>query len=161
MARWIRAETPFGVSRESISYPKPLGVTHNLEVIMTTEYLSFVSIGGGSSWGYGDTPCEAVESMLIALKDWGSYYNLSEVNVYSMIYDVTEYDGWVADHRGLYGKLADDSYTDDPLEPIQFSRTRTPKYTPKRRWSEAKAAQAAVRTVFADTFEAVEISDAA
>tara|TARA_R100000995_G_scaffold18469_1_gene7563 strand:+ start:3958 stop:4347 length:390 start_codon:yes stop_codon:yes gene_type:complete len=129
---------------------------------MKTQYLSFVSIGGGSSWGYGDTPCEAVEQMLMALTDWTTYYDLSEVNIYSAIYDVTEYDGaWIADHRGLYGKVDDDSYTDDPLKPVQFSRTRTPKHAAKkRRWSEAKASQAAVRTVFADTYEGVEVDAA-
>ena len=129
---------------------------------MKTQYLSFVSIGGGSSWGYGDTPCEAVEQMLMALTDWTTYYDLSEVNIYSAIYDVTEYDGaWIADHRGLYGKVDDDSYTDAPLKPVQFSRTRTPQHAAmKRRWSEAKASQAAVRTVFADTYEGVEVDAA-
>jgi len=128
---------------------------------MQKNYLSYVSIGGGSSWGYGETPAEAVANMLGSLKDWTMYYDLSETNVYSAIYDIAEYAGFSADHRGLYGKLADDSYTDDPLEPIQFSRTLTPKHTRERNWTEAKAALAALRTVFADTFEAVEVSDAA
>jgi hypothetical protein len=128
---------------------------------MQKDYLSYVSIGGGSSWGYGETPAEAVANMLGSLKDWTMYYDLSETNVYSAIYDVADYAGFSADHRGLYGSLGDGTYTDAPLEPIQFSRTLTPKHTRKRNWTEAKATLAALRTVFADTFEAVEVSDAA
>ena len=128
---------------------------------MTTEYLSFCSIGGGSAWGTGDTPCEAVEQMLMGLTDWTTYYDLSEKNVYSAIYDVTEFDGWYADHTGLYGQIGPSEYSDDALTPLQFSRTLTPKYTAKqRRWSEAKASKAAVRTVFADQFEDVEVEAA-
>ena len=83
---------------------------------MTTEYLSFCSIGGGSAWGTGDTPCEAVEQMLMGLTDWTTYYDLSEKNVYSAIYDVTEFDGWYADHTGLYGQIGPSEYSDDRAE---------------------------------------------
>ena len=124
---------------------------------MQKDYLSYVSIGGGCSYGYGETPAEAVFNMLCSLKDWTMYYDLSEVNVYSSIYDVREYAGFSSDHRGVFGSNDDGTYSDEPLEPIQFSRTLTPKHTRDRNWGTGKAANAALRTVFGDKFEVVDL----
>lgn len=125
---------------------------------MNKDYLCFTSIGGGSSWGYGETPAEAVSNMLIELKGWSTYYKLSEVMMRTHIYDVSDYNGFTSDHRGLYGLLDDDNHTDDPLSPISIAVVTTPKYRSKnnRSWTDAKAAESALRARFFETWQEAE-----
>lgn len=129
---------------------------------MKKDYLSFVSIGTGSCWGYGETPAEAVSNMLIELNDWSSYYKIADINLTSSIYDVSEYDGFIADHRGLFGQLPDSGegemcYTETPLEPCLYSLSRTPKTRGKsRRWSELKSLQSALTTHFYPVYDELQ-----
>lgn len=129
---------------------------------MNKDYLCFTEIGSGSCYGYGGTPTEAVSYMLMALPDWSDYFNLSQVIVPSTIYDVAEYDGFVANHKGVFGQLPDDPelemrYTENPLEPHQFALSKTPKLQSKaRRWSELNALRSAVKTRFYSTYDELE-----
>ena len=49
--------------------------------------------------------------------------------VYSAIYDVTEFDGWYADHTGLYGQIGPSEYSDDALKPLRSSAEPLPPST--------------------------------
>lgn len=130
---------------------------------MNNDYLCYVSIGGGSCYGYGETPTEAVASMMMALHDWCTYYDLSETTVCSFIYDVAYYDGFIADHSGLYGQLPDGGdmemrYTETPLEPCQYAMSKTPKVSNKtRRWSELNALRSTVNTKFYSTYDELKL----
>jgi len=135
---------------------------------MRKDYLCFVSMGMGSCWGYGETPAEAVSYMLIEINDWADYYKVSDIYVPSTIYDLTEYGGFVADHRGLYGQLPGDGegemqYSEKPLEPSQYALSKTPKTRTKNgRWSELKSLRSALTTHFYPTYnEVMEAKDQA
>ena len=119
------------------------------------DFLAFCSIGTGSSWGYGETPAEAVFNCIVSLKDWADYFNLSEEEIILPIYNVSQYTGFSADYQGVFGSNADGTYTESALEPIKWARFTIPKHTRKRLYSEMKAAQAALLTVFGDSYESL------
>ena len=119
------------------------------------DFLAFCSIGTGSSWGYGETPAEAVFNCIVSLKDWASYVNLSEEEIIVPVYNVSQYEGFCADYQGVFGRFGDSDYTETPLEPVKWARFIVPKHTRKRLYSELKAAQAALLTVFGDSYESL------
>lgn len=119
------------------------------------DFMAFRSIGTGSSWGYGATPAEAVFNLIVSMKDWASYYKLSESENIVPVYNVSQYDGFVADYKGVFGSNGDGTYSDNPLEPVKWARFTIPKYTQKRLYSELKAAQAALLAVFGDSYESL------
>ena len=122
---------------------------------MKKEYLSYITMGSGSSWGYGETPAEALASMLISVKDWTMYYKLSEWPIMSYIFDVSKHEGFSADVRGVFGKISDDEYTNEPMTPECWAVCITPKYQSKnkRTWSEIKAYKSALRAEFFSDYQ--------
>lgn len=122
---------------------------------MKKEYLSYITVGWGSSWGYGDTPAEAVSIMLINLKDWIPHYRLSEWPIMPYIYDVTDYCGFVSDDKGVYGRTAIGEYTDNPLAPHSWAVCVTPKYISKKNksWSSLRACESALKATFYSSYE--------
>jgi hypothetical protein len=129
------------------------------------DFLAFCPISGGSSWGYGETPNEAVYNCIVSLKDWARYFELSEKTIIVEIFNVAEYTGFHADHLGVHGSFMDSTnatiYTKAPLEPVKFARFIIPKHTPKRLYSEMKAAEAALKAVWAETYEALDSREVA
>ncbi len=132
------------------------------------DFLAFCPMSGGSSWGYGETPAEAVFNCIVSLKDWTTYFNLSEKEIIVEIFNVAEYTGFSADHLGVHGSFTEStngvestSYTKAPLTPVKFARFTMPKHTPKRLYSEMKAAEAALKAVWADTYESLDTREVA
>ena len=138
-------------------------------------YLSYVRIARSpdahmGAWGFGETPAEAVSNMLMSVVSYNNTHDLSAVFLYSDIYDMAWADGFY--------NLNTDKLTNPPhpmlnismrvemlggidtVEPIQYSRTLTPKCECGvdwgMQWSGDEAKSAALRTVFSDTPEGVE-----
>ena len=125
------------------------------------DFLAFCPMSGGSSWGYGETPAEAVYNCIASLKDWARYFKLSEKTIIVEIFNIEQYTGFSADHQGVYGSNSDGTYSKAPLTPVKFARFIVPKHTPKRLYSEMKAAEAALKAVWADTYEALDTREVA
>lgn len=136
---------------------------------MKKDYMCYLSIGGGACYGYGETPTEAVSNMLIELPEWSVYYKLSEKVITSNIYDVSQYDGFMSDHRGVFGQLPDQGkenleFTEEPLSPCMYAKVTTPKTRKQKSewgmsrstWSELSALRSAIRTQFFSTYEELE-----
>jgi hypothetical protein len=141
---------------------------------MKKDYMCYLTIGGGCCYGYGETPTEAVSNMLIELPAWSTYYKLSEVVMTSSIYDVSQYDGFCSDHRGVFGQLPDKGegdleFTEKPMSPTMYAKVKTPKARKQKSewghsrftWSELSALRSAVKTQFFSTYEELEEDDKA
>jgi len=59
---------------------------------MTQDYLAIVRIGGGSSYGRGETIDEAVRLCKMAVRDWDHLFGVYEVPIKAAIYDTTGID---------------------------------------------------------------------
>ena len=83
----------------------------DLHMDTSKDFLAFCSIGTGSSWGYGETPAEAVFNCIVSLKDWAGYFKLSEEEIIVPVYNVSAYTGFVADYKGVYGSSGEEEET--------------------------------------------------
>ena len=77
-------------------------------------YCGIVFIGTGSSWAYGDTPEKAAKAAAkLCRRDWGRLFKLDDQPIKVNVIDMTDHEGWFADHRGIYA-----DGTDEPIEVI-------------------------------------------
>lgn len=76
---------------------------------MTTEkdFLAFVQIGAGGSWGRGPTEEKALEHCANSLRDWKHLIDITGKDVEVGLYDVTGYDSVAMGSNGVW---ADDTY---------------------------------------------------
>jgi hypothetical protein len=59
---------------------------------MTQDYIAIVRIGGGSSYGRGETIEQAVNRCKHAVRDWDHLFAVYEVPIKAAIYDTTGID---------------------------------------------------------------------
>ena len=106
-----------------------------------SDYLAYFPIGSGSSWGWGDTPHEAVSNCIISLKDWSDYYVVNGKEMKCQVFYLPDAEGFTSDHRGLFAMDADEMYGDEPEEPRFIASFKTPKH---RRYSNESAKDSAL-----------------
>jgi hypothetical protein len=69
-----------------------------------TEYLAYVLIGGGSAWGRSEGKEAAIDLAIKSLKDWNTYYDVSDKEVTVRVVEITGYDEVVWEDNEISGK---------------------------------------------------------
>lgn len=68
------------------------------------DYLAFVLIGGGSSWGRSPNKEIAIDNCMRSLRDWETYFKIEGQTMKVNVMDVDGYDTVVWEGRGVFGK---------------------------------------------------------
>lgn len=78
---------------------------------MANNFCGIVFINGGSSWAYADTPeTAATKAALQCKRDWSTLIDFSQSRELKVcIYEMTNHDGWYADHNGVHDDKTDQS----------------------------------------------------
>ena len=96
-----------------------------------TEYIAFILIGAGSTWGRSKDKEEAITEALNQLRGWDQYYDVYDKDVRVNIMDATGYDEVSWDDDGMYGKReGGDGKYENISRPIERITRRSP---PKKR----------------------------
>jgi hypothetical protein len=96
-----------------------------------TEYIAFVLIGAGSTWGRSKDKEEAITEALNQLRGWDQYYDVYDKDVRVNIMDATGYDEVSWDDNGMYGtREGGDGKYENIDRPIERITRRAP---PKKR----------------------------
>ena len=98
-----------------------------------TEYLAFILIGAGSTWGRDTDKEKAIASALDQLRGWDQYFDVYDREVRVNVIDVTGFDDLIWDYEGVHGAIPGghtDGYQkiDRPIERI--TRRSPPKRKP-------------------------------
>lgn len=67
------------------------------------DYLAFILIGGGSSYGRSPDKEKAIDNCLRALKDWSHLFEVDDVDVVLNVVDVIGYNTVAWGHDGVRG----------------------------------------------------------
>ena len=99
-----------------------------------TEYLAYVLIGGGSAWGRSEGKEAAIDLAIKSLKDWNTYYDVSDKEVTVRVVEITGYDEVVWEDNEISGKKPGAEKFETIDNPIERVTCQTPKWPqPKRR----------------------------
>jgi hypothetical protein len=84
-----------------------------------SNYCGIVFVGGGSSWAYNSDRDEAVKrSVKQAKRDWKDYHSFGET-IKVVLIDMTNRNGWYADHSGIFEYETKEEITDFEVVTVQ------------------------------------------
>jgi hypothetical protein len=99
-----------------------------------SDYLAYILIGGGSAWGRSESREAAISFAIKSLKDWNTYYDVSDKEVTVCVIDVSGYDEVVWEYNDVSGKKPGAKKFEKIDRPIEREKRQTPKWPmPKRR----------------------------
>lgn len=68
-----------------------------------SDYIAFILIGAGSTWGRSPDKEEAITEALNQLRGWDQYFDVYDVDTRVNIIDATGFDEVIWDDDGFYG----------------------------------------------------------
>jgi hypothetical protein len=100
-----------------------------------SDYLAFINIGAGSSWGRAPDKEEAITLAIKSLRDWERYYEVHDVDVRINVVSVDDYAQVWWDNEGIFGqrKGEEDPKPEKITAPIERITRRTPPASKRSR----------------------------
>ena len=84
-----------------------------------SNYCGIVFVGGGSSWAYNSDRDEAVKrAVKQAKRDWKDYHSFGKT-IKVVLIDMTNRNGWYADHSGIFESETKEEITDFEVVTVQ------------------------------------------
>lgn len=93
------------------------------------DWLAFILIGAGSSYGRGPDKEEAIKNAIRSLRDFSSLYKVADVDVVLNVIDVQGYDTVTWAHDGVFGRP--EGKPEAKAERIDREIERVERHTPK------------------------------
>jgi hypothetical protein len=114
------------------------------------DFLAFVQIGAGGSWGRGPTEEQALEHCALSIRDWKGLLDVLGKDVEVGLYDVTGHDSLTMEPRGVFDSESNETIpmlktakvhvpTDEELEAKELEKAQqytTPEQVVAAYWSD-------------------------
>jgi hypothetical protein len=98
-----------------------------------SDYLAYILIGTGSSWGRSENKETAIEFAIRSLKDWNKFYEVSNKEVTVRVIDVDGYDSVNWEYDDVRGRKPEDTTFEKIDRPIERISRKTPNWKLRQR----------------------------